>query len=74
MPTLHAAPPLQAQKRVTRIKNLELILQKIKTMFTRNIFTRRGQAMRAIFNAAGALALVAGLLALMLAYFDVLTK
>ena len=41
---------------------------------TRNIFTRRGQAMRAVLNAAGALALVAGMLALMLAYFDVLTK
>ena len=41
----------------------------------RNIFTRRGQTMRAaILNAAGALALVAGLLALMLAYFDVLVK
>ena len=41
---------------------------------TRNIFTRRGQAMRAIFDTIGALALVAGLLALMLAYFDVLVK
>jgi hypothetical protein len=41
----------------------------------RYIFTRRGQAMRAaIFNAIGALALVACLLALMLAYFDVLVK
>jgi hypothetical protein len=30
--------------------------------------------LRAILNAAGALALVAGLLALMLAYFDVLVK
>lgn len=40
----------------------------------RNIFTRRHQAMRAVLNAAGALALVAGMLALMLAYFDVLTK
>ena len=30
--------------------------------------------LRTIVNAAGALALVAGLLALMLAYFDVLTK
>jgi hypothetical protein len=41
----------------------------------RNIFTRRGQAMRAaILNTAGALALVTGMLALMLAYFDVLTK
>jgi len=41
----------------------------------RNIFTRRGQAMRAaILNAAGALALTAGALVLMLAYFDVLTK
>jgi hypothetical protein len=42
---------------------------------TRYIFTRRGQAIRAaILNAVGALALVASLLALMLAYFDVLTK
>jgi hypothetical protein len=42
---------------------------------TRNIFTRRGQAMRAaILNAAGALALIAGLLAGLLAYFDVLVK
>jgi hypothetical protein len=40
----------------------------------RNIFTRRGQVLRAILNAAGALALMAGALALMLAYFDVLTK
>jgi hypothetical protein len=41
----------------------------------RNIFTRRHQAKRAaILNTAGALALVAGMLALMLAYFDVLTK
>jgi hypothetical protein len=40
----------------------------------RNIFTRRGQAIRAILDTIGALALVAGLLALMLAYFDVLTK
>jgi hypothetical protein len=39
----------------------------------RNIFTRRHQAARAaILNTAGALALVAGMLALMLAYFDVL--
>jgi hypothetical protein len=42
---------------------------------TRNIFTRRGQAMRAaILNTIGALALVAGGLAIMLAYFDVLVK
>lgn len=41
---------------------------------TRNIFTRRGRVLRAVLNAAGALALVAGLLALMLAYFDVLVK
>jgi hypothetical protein len=42
---------------------------------SRYIFTRRGQALRsAILNAAGALALIAGLLALMLAYFDVLTR
>ena len=42
---------------------------------TRYIFTRRGQATRAaILNAAGALALIAGALALLLAYFDVLVK
>jgi len=41
---------------------------------TRNIFTQRGRVLRAILNAFGALALVAGLLALMLAYFDVLTR
>jgi hypothetical protein len=41
---------------------------------TRYIFTQRGRVLRAVLNAAGALALVAGLLALMLAYFDVLTK
>lgn len=42
---------------------------------TRYIFTQRGRAMRAaILNAAGALALIAGALALMLAYFDVLVK
>jgi len=41
---------------------------------TRNIFTQRGRVLRAILNASGALALVAGLLALMLAYFDVLTR
>ena len=42
---------------------------------TRYIFTRRGQALRAaILNAAGALALIAGALALMLAFFDVLVK
>ena len=41
----------------------------------RNIFTQRGRAVRAaILNTAGALALVAGMLALMLAYFDVLVK
>ena len=40
----------------------------------RNIFTHRGRAIRAILNAVGALALVAGMLALMLAYFDVLTR
>ena len=43
-------------------------------MITRNIFTTRGRILRAVFNAAGALALMAGLLAHMLAYFDVLTK
>jgi hypothetical protein len=41
---------------------------------TRYIFTRRHAMRAAIFNASGALALVAGLLALMLAYFDVLVK
>jgi hypothetical protein len=41
----------------------------------RNIFTRRGRATRAaILNTIGALALMAGALALMLAYFDVLVK
>ena len=40
----------------------------------RYIFTQRGRVLRAILNAVGALALVAGLLALMLAYFDVLVK
>jgi hypothetical protein len=40
----------------------------------RNIFTQRGRLLRSILNAAGALALVAGLLALMLAYFDILVK
>ena len=43
-------------------------------MITRNIFTRRGRVLRAVLNAAGALAFMAGALALMLAYFDVLTK
>ena len=38
----------------------------------RLIFTRRRRS--AILNALGALALVAGLLGLMLAYFDVLIK
>jgi hypothetical protein len=42
---------------------------------TRNIFTRRGQAMRAaILNAAGALALIAGGVVVLLSFFDVLTK
>ena len=41
---------------------------------TRNIFTTRGRVLRAVFNAFGAVALVAGMLALMLAYFDVLVK
>jgi hypothetical protein len=41
----------------------------------RNIFTRRGQAMRAaILNTIGALALVAGGVAVLLAFFDVLVK
>ena len=43
-------------------------------MITRNIFTTRGRILRAVINAAGALALMAGMLALMLAYFDVLVK
>jgi hypothetical protein len=41
---------------------------------TRYIFTRRHAMRSAILNAAGALALIAGAVALMLAYFDVLTK
>jgi hypothetical protein len=41
----------------------------------RNIFTRRGRAMRAaILNTTGALALIGGGVVLLLAYFDVLTK
>jgi hypothetical protein len=41
----------------------------------RNIFTQRGRAIRAaILNAAGALLLVAGGVAVLLAFFDVLTK
>jgi len=41
----------------------------------RNIFTRRGQAIReAIFNIAAALLLIGGGVVLLLAYFDVLTK
>ena len=40
----------------------------------RNIFTRRGQTMRVILDTIGALALIAGLLTLALAYFDVLVK
>jgi hypothetical protein len=41
---------------------------------TRYIFTRRHALRAAILNAAGALALIAGLLTLALAYFDVLVK
>ena len=41
---------------------------------TRYIFTRRHALRAAILHAAGALALIAGAVALMLAYFDVLTK
>jgi hypothetical protein len=41
---------------------------------TRYIFTRRHALRAAILNAAGALALIAGAVALLLAYFDVLTK
>ena len=40
----------------------------------RNIFTTRGRVLRAVLNAVGALALIGGALALLLAYFDVLTK
>jgi len=40
----------------------------------RYIFTQRGRVLRAILNTSGAVALVIGLLALMLAYFDVLVK
>jgi hypothetical protein len=43
-------------------------------MTQRNIFTRRGRTARAIRDTIGALALIGGALALMLAYFDVLTK
>jgi hypothetical protein len=40
----------------------------------RNIFTRRGRLALAILNTAGALALVAGGVAMLLAFFDVLVK
>jgi hypothetical protein len=40
----------------------------------RNIFTRRHALREAIFNAIAGLALIAGTVALMLAYFDVLTR
>jgi hypothetical protein len=41
----------------------------------RNIFTQRGRAIRAaILNTAGALLLVAGGVAMLLAFFDVLAK
>jgi len=43
-------------------------------MMHRNIFTRRGRTARAIRDTIGALALIGGLLALMLAYFDVLVR
>ena len=43
-------------------------------MTRRNIFTRRGRTARAIRDTIGALALIVGMLGLMLAYFDVLTK
>ena len=39
---------------------------------THNISTQRGRILSAVLNAVGALALMACLLALMLAYFDVL--
>lgn len=41
---------------------------------TRNIFTRRHAMREAIFNIAAALLLIGGGVALLLAYFDVLTK
>lgn len=41
-------------------------------MMHRNIFTRRGRIGRMARDTIGALALIAGALALMLAYFDVL--
>jgi hypothetical protein len=41
---------------------------------TRNIFTRRYALRAAILNAVGGLAIAGTLLALMLAYFDVLVK
>lgn len=40
----------------------------------RNIFTRRHAMREAILNAAGALLLVAGGVAMLLAFFDVLVK
>ena len=40
----------------------------------RNIFTRRGRIGRMVRDAIAALAMIVGALALMLAYFDVLTK
>jgi len=40
----------------------------------RNIFTRRHAMREAIFNAIAGLAIAGALLALMLAYFDVLVK
>lgn len=40
---------------------------------SRNIFTRRHAMRAAILNAAGALLLIGGAVALLLSYFDVLT-
>jgi len=40
----------------------------------RNIFTRKGRTARMVRDTIGALALIGGALALMLAYFDVLVK
>lgn len=43
-------------------------------MMQRNIFTRRGRIGRMVRDTIGALALIVGMLALMLAYFDVLVR
>jgi len=46
----------------------------LRVFMNRYLFTRRGRTALAVLNAAAALFLVACLLVLMLAYFDVLTK